>query len=259
MDAGDLSQLWRDGLEGVRDGVYPKDEVAGENVDLHQPGVAIYYFPGLVFAPDRDALYVVHPDQDRLTTVDYATRTVETVEIRPQLSWFERLLSLGASTAHAKVAEGTDRRVVISPDGELLYIVGQESDLYQDANGDWQVRSKQLDLQVVRTVDGVQVGGSDTEAEQLSISADGSTLYLLGWEADVPWTEVVETAQVQETITRLEGMWLRPGYRIDGEVLLLASDWIGGRGHHIAVADPKALKVLNEWTSARYLAWLSAQ
>ncbi len=260
LDAGDLSQQWRASVDGLRDGIYPKDEQSSKKVDLHQPGAAVYYFPGMAFAPDRDALYAVHPDQERLTRVDFAARTVETVEIRPRLTWFERLLSFGAGVAHAKVADGTDRRVAISPDGELLYIIGKESEMYQDDNGDWQARSKALGLQVVRTADGVQVGETDSSADQLSISADGSTLYLFGWEDDIPWTVFVDTALVRETITRLEGMWLRPGYRMDGEALLLASDWIGSQGkHHIAVADPGTHKLLNEWTSARYLAWLSTQ
>jgi hypothetical protein len=201
---------------------------------------------------------VVHPDQDRLTTVDFAALKVETAEIRPRLTWFERLLTLGGGFAYAKIAEGTSKQAVSSPDGQLLYVVGKQDDLYQDKNGDWQVGSTPLGLQVIRTEDGELLSHTDTDASLIAISPDGLQLYLFGWDEHIPWTEVLDAATLKP-ITRLEGMQLRPGYRMNGEILLLSSEWIDGSGHHIAVADPDSLNVLNEWRSSRYLAWLSTR
>ena len=258
LDASDLSSRWTASLESVRDDIYPADEKVQAGADLHQPGAAVYYSPGIVFAPDRDALHVVHPDQDRLTTVDFAALKVETVEIRPRLTWFERLLTLGGGFAYAKIAEGKSKQAATSPDGQLLYVVGKEDDLYQDKNGDWQVSSTPLGLQVIHIDSGELLRHYETDASLLSISPDGSSLYLLGWDEHMPWTEVLDAVTLQPS-TRLEGMQLRPGYRMNGEILLLSSEWVDGSGHHIAVAGPDSLNVLNEWRSSRYLAWLSTR
>ncbi len=129
INSADLSVLWNADLEDVRHGILPKDETSDEPVDLTQPGQAVYLLPGLTFAPGRDILYIVHADNDKLTNVDFDMQEVGSVEIQPQLSWMERLLSLTAGVAHAKVAEGTTKHVAISPDGETLYIVGQHNEL----------------------------------------------------------------------------------------------------------------------------------
>jgi WD40 repeat protein len=128
LESPDLSPRWQADLEGIRHGIVPKDETSGETIDFTQPGQAIYLFPGLTFAPERDTLYVVHADKDKLTTVDFSAQTIDSVEITPELSWMDRLLGLTAGVARAKVAEGTSKHVAISPDGKFLYIVGLQSD-----------------------------------------------------------------------------------------------------------------------------------
>ena len=131
LDGQDASLRWSAELVGVRDGIYPKEGSPDETIDLHQPGAAVYDLPGVVFAPDRDALYVVHSGMDALTTVDYASQKVETREILPALSWFERLLWLTARRAKAKIAEGASLRAQVSPDGELIYVVGSKQELVE--------------------------------------------------------------------------------------------------------------------------------
>jgi len=259
LDSSDLSVRWNADLPGIRHGVVPKDEKSDETADLHQPGQAIYLFPGLVFAPARDILYVVHPDEDKLTTVDFAAQEVDTVEIQPKLSWFERLLSLTAGVAHAKIAEGTSKRAVISPDGQFLYIVGQQNDLIQDKHGNWQVIENPLGLQIVRVDDGSRLTYIDTEASELSISPDGRYLYLRGWgEAqDGAWTQVFDPS-TNQFLDRMDGVWLVPTRRIDGAPVLASSVWLDSEHRHLnAVVDPKGLSALAEWSSSEYLAWLA--
>lgn len=69
------------------------------------------------------------------------------------ISWFERLLSLVAGPAHAKVADGTSKEVIISPDGRFLYVAGLENTPVQDENGEMQIISTPLGLQVIRIAD----------------------------------------------------------------------------------------------------------
>jgi hypothetical protein len=227
------------------------------SVDLHQPGQAIYLYPGLAFASGKDILYVVHPDDDRLTTVDFGAQKVSTAEIKPQLSWFERLLSLTAGVAHAKIAEGTRKDVVVSPDGRFLYIVGQRTDLIQDKGGDWQMIENPLGLQIVRAADGSRLAYHNSEASELSISTDGRYLYLRGWgdEQTSAWTEVFETS-TNKSIARMDGMWLVPTRRANGAPILASSVWMNDKGEHRNVTVDSQ-SVLAEWVSSDYLAWLT--
>jgi hypothetical protein len=259
LDAIDLSLSWSAELDGVRDGIYPQEEASGEHADLHQPGAAIYLVPGLAFAPHGDLLYVVHPDQDKLTTVDFIARQVVTREIHTPLTWFERLLALTAGTAHAKVVEGTVKKAVISPDGQYLYVVGLENtlEILQTEGGEWDIARNPLGLQVIRLADGSRLSRIDTLASELSISPDGRVLYLSGWGEEGTRTEVFNVSR-REVVARLEGM-LRPALRMDGKSLLVSSDWIGDRpGCRMRVADPRSLTVLGEWTGYQCISWLSS-
>jgi hypothetical protein len=259
LDSSDLSVTWSSDLEGIRHGIVPKDENSDEPVDFTQPGNAIYLFPGLTFAPNRDVLYVVHADEEVLTTVNFETQEVASVEIQPKLSWIERLLSLTAGVAHAKIAEGTTKHAAISPDGETLYIVGQSSELGEETDNTWEIIENPLGLQVVRTGDGKRLARYDTEASDLSISYDGHYLFLQGWsqEHDSGWTQIYDTT-TYEPLTRVENnTWLVPTRRLNGEPILASSVYINGEDeHHYATYHPEDLSVLTEWSSKDYLVWL---
>lgn len=259
--SSDLSVSWSANLEGIRHGILPKDESSSEQVDFTQPGQAIYLFPGLAFAPEHDVLYVVHADEDKLTTVDFAAQEIGSVEITPELSWMERLLSLTSGVAHAKVAEGTSKRAVVSPDGEYLFIVGQHSDLIEGKDGEWQISENPLGLQIVRTEGGSRLGYYDTDAMELSISDDGRHLHLRGWGEiqGSAWTQVFDTEAYRFKV-RMDGMWLMPVHRLNGDPILASSIWVDiNRTHHNATVDPKNLSVLAEWTTSDYLGWLTVR
>jgi hypothetical protein len=192
-----------------------------------------------------------------LTTVDFNAQKVGTAEIRPRLSWFERLLSLTAGVAHAKIAEGTSKHAVISPDGQFLYIVGQRSDLVKAKNDEWQVNVTPLGLRIVRTEDGRRLAYYDTEAQELSISADGQHLYLRGWGTtqDSAWMQVFDIA-TNQSIARMDGMWLVPTRRTNAASILASSVWRNdGQEYHNAFVESQS--VLAEWKSSGYLAWLT--
>jgi WD40 repeat protein len=129
LDAADLSPRWTAELVSVHDGVFPTDEKT-TSANFHEPGRALYFSPGVAFAPNRDVLHVVHADSDQLTTVDFETQQVQTLEIHTELNWFERLLSLTAGVAHAKVGDGTSKQIAVSPDGQFLYVVGVHNESF---------------------------------------------------------------------------------------------------------------------------------
>ncbi|MGD8406010.1 MAG: hypothetical protein PVJ21_20310 [Anaerolineales bacterium] len=259
LDSTDLSVLWEADLEGVRHGILPKDENSDEPVDFTQPGNAIYYFPGLTFAPGQDNLYIVHAKEDKLTTVDFEAQEYGSMEIQPQLSWMERLLSLTAGVARAKVAEGTSKQVAISPDGETLYIVGQSSELGDEISNGWEIIENSLGLQIVRASDGKRLSRYDNEASDISISYDGQYLFLHGWnqEHDSGWTQIYGTT-TNQPVTRIENnTWLVPTRRLNGEPILASSVYVNSENeHHFTIVDSRDLTTLAEWSSPDYLVWL---
>jgi len=212
----------------------------------------------LVFAPNSDVLYIAHPDEDKLTTVDFAAQKVKTAEIKPPLSWIERLLSLGVINAHAKVAEGANKSAAISPDGGFLYIVGQRNDLVQDKNGEWQVITEPLGLQIVRTKDGSRVAYYDTDAQELSISADGRYLYLRSWgiSENIACTQIFDTS-TNQTVSRLDGTWLMATHTIDGRPMLGSNVWMNDKNiNHNSIIDPQDMTVLVAWEGSDSITWL---
>lgn len=246
LEAGDLGLLWSVELTGVRDGIYPKEGSPEEDNNLHQPGAAAYDLPGVVFAPDRDTLYIVHSALDKLTSVDFAARQVETMDIRPQLSWLERLLWLTAGVARAKVAEGASLRAEVSPDGKLLYVVGSKQELVETSPEETMYEMTALGLQVIRIAHGTILDHLDSQASDLAVSTDGDHLYLHTWKERGSETQVVSSRDL-DVVTRLEGS-LAPVMRMNGEVLLASTDCISSARSRMNIVDPQSLAVLAEWS-----------
>lgn len=259
LDAADLSPRWTAELVGVRDGVYPTDEKT-TSANFYEPERAKYFSPGVAFAPNRDALHIVHADSGQLTTVDFEARQVETLEIHTELNWFERLLSLTAGLAYAKVGDGTSKQIAVSPDGQFLYVVGVHNESFQDSLGNIQMGQTPLDLEIVRTSDGSRTAHIETQAGELSLSPDGRFVYLRYWadHYSVPWTEVFDTSSNQ-IITRKAGLYASPALRINGEPLLVSTYSLAENSHHMSVSQPEDLSVLTEWAGTGYIAWLMPQ
>jgi len=259
LDAADLSPRWSAELVGVRDGLYPTDEET-TSANFYEPGRAIYFSPGIAFAPNRDALHVVHADSGQLTTVDFEAREFKTLEIHTELSWFERLLSLTAGVAHAKVGDGTSKQIAVSPDGQFLYIVGVHNESFQDSQGNIQMNQTPLGLEIVRTSDGSRTAHIETQAGELSLSPDGSFIYLRYWgnQYSVPWTEVFDTSGNQ-IITRKAGLYASPALRMNGEPLLVSTYSLAENSHHMSISQLEDLSVLTEWAGPGYIAWLTSQ
>ena len=260
LDAADLSPRWRAEVEGVREGIFPKDEKSTLTpTQMLEQGQALYLAPGIAFAPERDLLYIAHADSEQLTTVDFGTQTVGTVEIHARLSWFERLLSLTAGVAHAKVGDGTSKQVAVSPDGQFLYVVGMENESFQDQQGNWEFSQTPLGLEVIQTNDGSRVERIETSSGELSLSPDGRFLYLRGWlnnAEGAPETEVFDTS-TRQIVDRKAGLFLFPASRMDGEPLLVSTYSVSNSLHHMTVLRPDDLSLLAEWKGRDYIAWLT--
>jgi hypothetical protein len=249
LDAGNLEVIWELALEAVADGqtrLYTSDGTEEY----------VWWGPAAVLSPKHQALFIVHADEDQLTSVDFSKRSLDTVEIQPQLSWFERLLSLTAGVARAKVVDGTSKQAVLSEDGERLYVVGQTSDTWQDENGNWQFSQTPLGLLVVDVRTGTEIARLDTEATELDLSPDGGHLYLRGWSGSGAWTEIVDLEKLQ-FVNRLVGRRLIPADRLNGEPVLLSSHSNSGSQTSLAVFDPESLDEIKKWWVRGYAEWVN--
>jgi DNA-binding beta-propeller fold protein YncE len=259
LDAADLNLVWSAEVTEVQDGIFPKEEDATPE-NIHEPGQAFYMSPGLVFAPEQDILYIVHADAEKLTTVDFESQTIRTVDIQDKLTWFEQLLSLTAGVAHAKIGDGMTRQAVVSPDGQFLYVAGVNNSTFQDKQGNWQMEQTPLGLEIIETRDGSRVEHIETDTTELSLSPDGRFLYLRNWGThpkNLPWTEIFDTSS-RQLVARKDNVSATPVLLMNGEFLLASTFSTGEYSHHMSILEPDGSSVLAEWTDSESVWWLTA-
>ena len=258
-DAANLTLRWSAEATGVRDGIYPTAK--GDASAIHQPGNGEYVMPGIVWAPDADQLYIVHADEERLTRIDFAQLVVTTLDLQPQLSWFERFLILGAVPVHAKMASGSSLQAVIAPEGGLIYVAGVRNEVKTLANGDWELETFPLNLRTIRSSDAAVVFEKQAFASDLRIAPDGKRLFLQGSiDGTVdggPGTRVYD-ASTHEFTGEYEEIYLEPAQLLDGSRVLVASTSLPDAGEitRMTLYSYDGAEKLGEWDSPTYAAWI---
>jgi len=248
FDPANLNVVWELALPQILDGAYGKE--GSEHIDRG------FWRPAVVLSSDRSKLYIVHPDEDIFTTVDLASGTAAAVDIKPPQSWLEQLLALTAGVAHAKMLNGTLKDAVLSPDGSRLYVTGQTTVTTKNSSGQYESSVTPLGLQMIDPLSGTEIEHVVTEANELSISADGARLYLRqGWEEQ--WTDVMN-ASTLEVVARVQGRGLYPGFRLGGGPVLFgpARDYSSQGQTDMAVLDPETLEPLHIWMIQGYARWI---
>ncbi|HSB03512.1 MAG TPA: hypothetical protein VLE49_22865 [Anaerolineales bacterium] len=252
LNAADLSSRWSATLDNIRDGVFPKDETITQP-ELHEPGNSFYFNPGITFAPDQDVLYIVHADSEQLTTVNFESQKVETVKIQPKLTWFDKLLS--TDVAHAKGENGTSKQTAVSPDGRFLYVVGAKDTVSID-QGNVQLKTTPLGLEIIQTNDGSRVSHIATDATELSLSPDGHLLYLRNWIDSTPWTEIFDTSK-RQVIAHKEALYATPVLLTNGGSLLASTYSTSPTSNRMSILQADGSTVLSAWTDRDYVSWLN--
>ena len=215
-NASDLKLIWETELSGVLEGYFN----TGDSKQFN-PDQMAQWQPALALSFDREKLYVVHADADQLTTVDLAAQRWSTAEIQPRLSWLERLLRLTSSVAHAKVLNGTFKWAALSTDSARLYVTGFTGQPKKDQQGGWQSEMLPFGFQVIDTADGSEIARMNNGASEISLSADGTTIFLRSNTSDKPWTDVLDAATLK-TIKHVDRQLLYPVQTLSGE------NWIVG-------------------------------
>lgn len=190
LSARDLSVVWEAPLQGVWAGrTQPKPDSSDPIFDMWEPGFTL--------TKDGSTLYIVHADEDRLTTVSFARRSVTNAPIQPRLSLLDRLLRLGAGVAEAKGANGTTKQALLSPDGTRLYVLGMTEQTSVDSNGQFQVNQTPLGLQVIDPATETELKKLDTIAAYFYLSPDGSAVILNNWQDSSSFSDVVSASSLK--------------------------------------------------------------
>jgi hypothetical protein len=256
VDAATLEVRWETPLPEVLAGHWCREGCQ----DSHERWLSESWEPAVVPARDGRALYVVHADADRLTTVDLDARAVRTTEVKAERSMLERLLGLVVGVAEAKGgAEGARKAAVLSSDGARLYVTGSTIRSEPDPREGWRITPAALGVQVVETPGGRLIGGAPVEGSGVGVielTPDGAHLLLRGWEAGNTWTEVLDARSLRRT-ARLVGWDVVASRRLDGQLVVLASQR-GQPTSQLAVLDPTSFEVVRSWSVGTDAGWLAA-
>jgi hypothetical protein len=232
LDAASLEAAWEPTVPDLLAGMsLPENPETDYLMDVWEPGAA--------FSADGSRLYIVHSDGDVLTKVDFERRTWASAPIRPRLSWWERLLSLGAGTAQAKGMNGTTKSAQLSADGKRLYVSGSTYVTAPDSSGNLQFNQTPLGLQVIDLASGAELGKVETNAGGFSLAPDGGSIYLYDWN-DTPSTEIVEAASLKVT-QRLEKGAVLTAHLLDGEPVTMLQMF-----SQVSLLDPHTLSPLGK-------------
>ena len=226
FDAQTLARQWSAPLDGVIHGAWCEarcDNLRDFSSSEDAPR-GLYWTPGVAFAPDASALYIVHADAEKLTTVDLVNRGIHTLDIRPPQTWLEqwieRVLSLFAQSAQAKVPfAGADRQALLSPDGSRLYLSGTRY-VIGEADGHVRVESTPLGVQLVDAATGHLLAQTEQPISVLALAPDGRHLLAPIRQEDEESKTAVLDAQSLESVEELDGV-VQVAQQLSGEPVLL--------------------------------------
>lgn len=117
-------------LDGVKAGQFYEQATNTTPTVQGESGQYVMYNPGLAWDLERSLLYVVHPDEDKITVVDLPKGVVIVqTPIRPSQSLLEWISNSLVPAAEAKGGPELNVRVILSRDGERLYVFSQENEM----------------------------------------------------------------------------------------------------------------------------------
>ncbi len=251
LNGATLDVQWEQSLTNIVSGSWCLESCQSS----HEQQLFASWTPAVVAAHDGRALYIVHADAERLTTVDFDAHTVRMVEIRAAQSWLERLLDFGTSVAEAKGGfNGAHKSAVLSPDDAMLYVLTQTEQATRNALGDWDTQYASLGVQVIETSSGRRMTRHDDTAKAIKMTLDGAHLLLHDWDGRQWWTDVLDAKSLQR-VARLDDWEVVIARRLDGQPILLAQN-----PYHPALKallDPRTFAVVHSWTASSYASWVS--
>jgi hypothetical protein len=252
VEAATLEVQWEQPLESILSGSWCEEKCAAP----HEERLFAYWSPAVVLSQDGRRLYLVHADEEKLTTVDLAARVVRSVEMQAARSWLEELLAHTAGVAQAKGAGmGAFKTAVLAADGTRLFVLGQAWEATPTPEGHWQSSQTPRGLQVIEVESGRKVASLDTQASGIRLTPDGAYLLLDGWGEQEPWMEALNAATLEE-VARLTGWEVVLSRQTDSQPVLLARQ-LSQATTELAVLDPRSFKVAKSWQVKGNASWIA--
>ncbi len=253
LDLPGLRIAWDKELTGILSGFWCETNCNGS---IEQISFASW-FPVVAVAPDGNQLYVAHADQERLTRVNLATRTVHVIDLQTAQSWLDQLLSLSTQVAFAKGNQnGANLQGVLSPNGQRLYLLAQSFHSTQGVDGNWTTDVSYRGLQAVDVKTGRILNQLETHATQIQISPDGDYLYLMNWDSPQAETQIVSTKSLQ-VVKTLIGWEVTLTRRLNGTLVAMASQVDYSTGKEVGVLNLQSFSIDHPWKTGFDIQFLS--
>lgn len=255
FDARTLGLDWQQDLPGVKDGYFGP-------TDHSNPEEIVYYEAGIAVDAAGQRIYIAHADEERLTTVDFKERTSTTTIVPEKQALLEHvvefILSIGVRPVHAKAANMFVRGALLSDDGQMLYIVGQQMLLSKESD-DGELISENYGLGVWDIQSGMKVLHVDTQADMIRQAPEGKIL-LKGYDRAAreyhPFTEVFDPSSGKIT-ARLEDANAYLTLSLDGRPVLVSSYFDENGKAFLSVLDVENPNSVLSWTqNSGYPEWL---
>ncbi|HKY53032.1 MAG TPA: hypothetical protein VJM08_01950 [Anaerolineales bacterium] len=224
-------------LDSVKAGQFHEQMINATPSTGEEAWQSVNYSPGLAWDLDRNVLYIVHADEDKITVVDLVTGSLmKQAQIRPRQPLLEWMSDLLVPAAAAKGGPWLGARVLLSGDGEHLYVFSEKTVMGL---------SKPVDLRVIATAGMREIAHINELLTDFSLTPDGKSLLVVKAEVDKSYgfdalvsrdVYVLDAESLQERghiqIDQADQIWF-DGFSPDGRYAYLrgaSAQWVEGNG-----------------------------
>jgi hypothetical protein len=129
-----------------------------------------------------------------------------------------------------------------------MYVVGMHYDVVKksDKSNEYEFIQEPTGLRVIELASGHIIGQIDTQANQISLSADGSQVYLYGYNDNSEWTDILDAGSL-EVLAEFDSNRVTP-VMIGGKQWLLGMQSPNGTRTVLSVIDPATFREITQYT-----------
>jgi hypothetical protein len=224
-------------LDGVKAGQFREQATNSIATVQEESWQYVTYNPGFAWDLDRNVLYVVHADGDKVTVVDLVDGTlIKQTHFRPPQSFLAWISDSLAPAAEAKGGPWLAARVILSRDRERLYVFSEKTEMGIP---------KPTDLRVIATDGMREISRLDELLTDFALTPDGKSLLIVKGEIDKSYgfdmlvnrdVYVLDAETLRERIhvriEQVDQLWF-DGFSPDGRYAYLrgsSAQWVEGSG-----------------------------
>lgn len=224
-------------LDGVKAGQFREQVMNATPSAQEESWQYVMYNPGLAWDLDRKILYIIHADDEKVTVVDLVNGAfIKQVQIRPPQTLLDWVSDALAPAAEAKGGPWLGARVILSRDGERLYVFSEKTEMGL---------LKATDLRVIATNGMREISHLGELLTDFALTPDGKSLLIV--KGEIVWSYgfdmlvnrdvyVLDAETLQEhihvRIDQVDQLWF-DGFSPDGRYAYLrgsSAQWVEGSG-----------------------------